>query len=151
MTDFKAKSSIFSFLIIIGALVGIVSVFTAWISIDFGFFGSISWSGWEIVRSGLDQPDLGNLSSNYVQWMPLVVLLFSVIALLIGLAALVKPRKEMGIGAVLCGIITIIAAALFYLDGDLSGVIGNGVYIAMAAGAIMFIFGALRLSVSNDQ
>ena len=151
MTDFKAKSSIFSFLIIIGGLIGIVAVFMAWISVQWGGITLFSMSGWEIVKSGLDQPDLGNLSSNYVQWMPLIVLIFSVIALLIGLAALVKPKKEMGIGAVLCGVITVIAAALFYADIDLSDFFGAGGYVAMLAGAILLIFGALRLSVSNDQ
>jgi len=155
MKDNKARSSAFSILIIVGGLIGIIAVFLAWLSMEWGGITIFSMSGWEVMREGFDQPNLSNLSDNYVQWMPLIVLLFSVIALFIGLAALVKPKKEMGIGAVMCGIIMIIAAIVFYTYKSfgvaVSDFAGMGIYLAMAAGVVLLIFGALRLSVSNDQ
>ncbi|MDR0309508.1 MAG: hypothetical protein LBH88_01955 [Candidatus Methanoplasma sp.] len=148
MTDFKAKSSIYSIMIMIGGLIGIIAVFMAWIDIDFGILGSYTMSGWEITTESLKNPSLGNIDDNYVRWMPLLVLIFSVVGLLIGLTALLKPRKEIGAGAVVCGILAILAGILFYINDNLSDVIGLGVFIAMAAGVLLVITGALRMSVN---
>jgi len=138
-------SSIYSILILVGGLIGIIAVFLAWIDVDFGIFGSYTVSGWEIVRESLEDPALGDISESYVQWMPLIVLIFSVVGLLIGLTALLKPRKEMGAGAIVCGILAVIAGILFYTYESISDVAGMGIYLAMVAGIVMVIFGALRL------
>ena len=144
MTDFKALSSIYSILILIGGLIGVLAVFLAWIDIN-GIFISYTWSGWEIIRESINNPALGDISDSYAQWMPLIVLIFSVVGLLIGLTALLKPRKEVGAGAIVCGILVVIAGILFYTYESISNYAGTGIYLAIVAGIVMVIFGALRL------
>ena len=144
MVDIKAKSSIFSIIILIVGLIGIISVFMAW----FDFYG-FTKSGWEIFNeSGSGDP--------YVMYMPVIVLAFSIIAMIIGLIGLIKPMKEMGAGVIVSGILVVIAAILYYTYsetglttikmGDYAGI---GLWLAMIAGILLIIFGALRLTVKD--
>jgi uncharacterized membrane protein (UPF0136 family) len=136
MADFKVTSSIYSTLIIIGGLVGIVSVFMAWLDVD--------RTGWEIINN----PIYGSIADSYIQWMPLVVLIIAFNGLFAGLTALIRPRKGIGAGAIVCGILMIVAAVLFFIhDKPILTDNGAGVYLAMVAGVLLVIFGALRMSV----
>ncbi|MCL1810944.1 MAG: hypothetical protein FWG41_01810 [Methanomassiliicoccaceae archaeon] len=146
MTDYKSTSSIYSILVLLGGLIGVIAVFIAWISMDLGLWGTFEVTGWEIIRESLDNPSLGSLSDDYVQWMPLLVLIFSAIGLITGLIGVLKPRKEFGAGAVVCGLLTIVAAVVFYLYDFIKDFAGMGIYLAIVAGVMMLIFGALRLS-----
>jgi len=144
MVDIKAKSSIFSIIILILGLIGIISVFMAWL--DFGF--GITMSGWEVFN------DLNISGAPYIIWMPLVVLIFSIIALIIGLIGIIKPMKEMGAGVIVSGILLVIAAILFYTyseDGDkMSELVGIGLWLALIIGVLLIVFGALRLGVKEN-
>ena len=144
----NSVSTVYSLLIIAGGLIGIVGVFLAWI--DLG--GIYSVSGWEIIRESLDNPSLSGISDDYVKWMPLIVLVFSVIGLLCGIASAAKPNKVVGAGTILCGIFAIIAVIVFWTYSwgpfHMSDYIGTGVYLAAAGGALLVIFGALRASVN---
>jgi hypothetical protein len=136
-----------SILIMVGGLLGLLSVFMAWFEISIGWV-TVSMSGWEIIRESVDGMDGG-----YVQWTPLIVMIFSVIALLIGLSTLVKPHKAAGMGALVSGILVLIGAILFYTYTEKVGLVtlrmsdylGTGVYLAIVAGIIIIIFGALRM------
>jgi hypothetical protein len=141
-----------SILIMIGGLIGILSVFTAWFTLDL-WLTSVSWSGWEIFRDST-----GDLADGYSQWMPLVVLIFSVIAALIGLFSLFKPSKTIGGGAIVCGILVLVGAILFATYTETAGplsmkymdFIDTGVYLAIVAGIVIIVFGAVRM-ISKEK
>jgi len=141
--NLSSKSSIFSLIVIIGAIIGIVSVFIAWFSVtDFGF--TMSLTGWDICsRSN------GFGSGEYVVWMPLVALIFSVVALLSGLVYLVVKQKVICVVSIVSGILIIVAAILF-ISYSSYGVhmwdyLGIGTYLAIISGLLVIIFGALAL------
>ena len=100
----------------------------------------------------------GNTTGGLFIWMPLVVLIFSLIAAFLGLSGLLKPSKQKGKGAVACGVIIVLAALIFYLGridlvlttANMSDYCGIGVFLAMAAGVLLAIFGALR-ATSTEQ
>jgi hypothetical protein len=144
-----AKTSmnmISSIMIMIGGLIGILAVFTAWISMDL-LIVKVSMTGWEITKEAFKD------GSDYAQWMPLLVLIFSVIALLIGLSTFVKPHKAAGAGALASGILVLIFVILFWTYTEpgyhMSDWVSTGVYLAAAAGVLILIFGALRMTSKN--
>jgi hypothetical protein len=145
MNDLTAKSSIFSILIIIFGLIGVIGVFLAWLDAGFGF----TMSGWEIIRETINDPSLNMSDYEYLKWMPLITLIFSLIAMIIGLLALLKPKKEIGAGALAAGIVVAIAAALFLFQFPIDDVMGAGVYIALVSGILMIVGGALRVTVND--
>lgn len=147
MVDVKAKSTIFSLIALIGAIIGIVGIFMAWISVDL-FLSTYSVSGWEIITESLEARDFS--LDGYVQWTPLVVLVFSVIGLLTALMGVARPGKPGGVGTLVCGIFVLIGAILFMTysnDGiSMSDFLGVGVYLALVSGILLLIFGALMSS-----
>ncbi len=150
MVDIRAKSSIYSIIVLIGAIIGIAGIFLAWFQADV-MVTTISSSGWDIIQNAIDKGDF-DLSDGYYRWMPLIVLVFAVIAALNSLVSIARPGRTGGIIAVISGLLMIIAAILFitYSETDLgvtwfkmSDYLGVGVYLAIVAGALSLIFGAL--------
>jgi len=138
--DLKSQSSMSSLIVIIGAIIGIASVFITWYSVsDFGF--TYSMTGWDIYSQGKD------FNGGYFIWMPLLTLIFSVIALLSGLVYFAVRQKAINLISILFGILIIVAAILYATyssDGDsLYNYLGIGVYLAIISGLLVIISGAL--------
>jgi hypothetical protein len=145
MAENNSSALAFSAFIIIGGLLGILSVFLAWI--DFG--GLFTMSGWEIIQNSIESPSLSTLEDDYFKWMPLVVLIFGALGLLLGISAIAKPNKVAGGGAAFCGILMIIAVIVYMMYSIAPNVIlmeysGIGTFLAGGAGTLLLIFGLLR-------
>lgn len=144
MVDLKAKSTIYSVIALVGALIGIIGIFVVWMEYEFLFI-EVTRTGWEFITNSLDNPDFS--LDGYVKWTPLIVLVFSVIGLIVALLGIARPGRSGGIGAAVSGIFVLLGAILFILYSDngfkMSEYIGMGVYLAVIAGVILLIFGIL--------
>jgi len=99
--------------------------------------------------------------------MPLIVLLFAVVATIIGWIMIVQSIKDAGLGIVISGVIILIASLLFisytegrysiigdvlYSEGGYSTIVGHadiGPYLALIVGILLIIFGALSYTVKD--
>lgn len=153
MVDVRSRSAIYSIVVLLGAIVGIAGVFMAWLQIDL-FVGTYSVSGWEILNNAIEDSTLDNIVDGYPRWMPLIALVFAVIALLNSLVAIARPGKTGGIIAVISGLLMIVSVILFatYSETVLlwtfkaSDYISTGVYMTAVAGILILIFGVLMSS-----
>jgi hypothetical protein len=135
----------FSVIALIAGIVGIAAVFMVWMD-------SFSLTGWEIIREAVDDSTIN--SDDYFRWMPLVVLVFSVIGILNSLASVARPGKVGGMVAVISGLLIVIATILFasytyevlFFEFRMYDYLGIGVYVSAIAGIIMLIFGAMMTS-----
>jgi len=143
-TDLRPAPSIYSILIMIGGLMGIISVFLTWISIDFSLW-TFTMTGWEVVEESFSGTVMGDLAGSYAQWMPLIVLTFSAAALIMGAAALIRPRNCAAAGSIICGGLVVAANILFCTYDGLYKTAGGGIYLAAAAGFVIAVFGVLRM------
>ncbi|MCL2148543.1 MAG: hypothetical protein FWH47_04320 [Methanomassiliicoccaceae archaeon] len=129
-----SKAALFSILMMVGGAIGVASVFSPWTAL----------TGWELMKNMIDGLSGGSLSSFY-GWIPLMVLVSSISALITGLVAIASTKRAFGSGMISAGVMMAIIAILFIFT-DTSGVIGTGVYMAVAAGIVMAASGALRSS-----
>ncbi|MCL2148811.1 MAG: hypothetical protein FWH47_05685 [Methanomassiliicoccaceae archaeon] len=145
MVEFESKASRYAIIALMGGIVGIVSVFVAWLD----YWGIVTVSGWKVLTTILENTSLSEIGENYPFYMPLVILVFSVCGMLCGLLALFKPGRAGGRGAVLSGAIVAVAPVFFIwkmYDGGASEVLSFGAFVAIAAGVVMVISGALMNS-----
>jgi hypothetical protein len=126
-------------MILTGGLLGIVSMFLIW--------SGSSWyasDGWWFIRH------MGEFASmdHYGWWMPSIVLMTSVSVAINGLVGMLRPVKGGGVTAIVCGIIMIAATYGFmrYFEGGhgLFDDIGPGVWVTIAAGVLLIIFGTVK-------
>jgi magnesium-transporting ATPase (P-type) len=140
--DFKKTSKIYSVLIIIGALIGILAVFLTWV--ELGPSGTMT--GLELSIETLTDP---KVYSSYITWLPLVVLIASLNAAINGAVSATRSGRGGGSSAAVTGVILTVTAVLFITDPFNSGsgmtdFVSIGAYLAVAAGVLVTIFGVLR-------
>jgi len=143
MKDLKSRSSIFSIIVLVAGLVGIISLFLTWESFSLG-----SFSGWDYITAVFNSPYV-----IYTEWVPLFVLIFSVVATIFAALVFFKPRMEFGVIIIISGIFWVIAAAVFIMYTEPSYRMidhaGIGFYLAFIAGIILLVFGILRMAVKD--
>jgi len=146
MANFKATTSIYAIIVVLGAIAGIVGVFMAWYG-----GSSLSLTGWDLIRWVTDDISvIEHIKDIYVLYMPLIVLIFCVGGLLSGLITILRPGRIGGGGAAVCGLFALIAAIVFMWKLDFTTeLFGIGLYLAAVAGVLMLIFGALVISSKN--
>ena len=182
MNDLKTIPSVLSIAIVVAGLIGIISVFLVWISSGNG----VTSTGWEYIfrqSSGGDGGgamfDFSRITENFYPgssypqiifgWEPILVLIFSAVALIFGAYLIFKPKKELVPGVIISGILVVIAALSLYRRIDtfntqisnfntlipdtqtpiMSNFAGIGLFFAMAAGILLILFGVLRLAVKD--
>jgi hypothetical protein len=147
MTDNNSTATAFTAMIVIGGLIGIISLFFAWADYD-GF----TMSGGRYVLEVTLSPE--HILEDVTVLMPHVVLILSLIVTILGLSAIKKQDSAVGRTAIVCGILVIIAAiAWVYMPSEmwLPEWTGVGTYIAAAAGVLMVISGVLRNRVPTKS
>ncbi|MCL1978639.1 MAG: hypothetical protein FWG60_00545 [Methanomassiliicoccaceae archaeon] len=141
MAGTKKVLLVYAILMGIGGLIGILGVFLAWL--DYG--GGDTTTGWEIIRLATE---MDYFTSGYIQWTPLLVLIFSSLAVIAGAAASAKPSIYKCATAVASGLIVLIAAIVFLLYTEpgfrVIDDLGIGVYFAIASGVLIVIVGLSR-------
>ena len=140
MSAFKAKSTIFSFLILVAGLAAIGSFFMVWYT-----WGPLSITGLQLIT------DYSISGSAYLDWMPLLVLMSGLSVAISGLVALVRQHNGINWSVVLSGLIILVAAALFYTNSSTSDFAGTGVLVAMAAGVLVIVFSVLSMVVKDKK
>ncbi|MCL2317919.1 MAG: hypothetical protein FWC44_02530 [Methanomassiliicoccaceae archaeon] len=148
MFDLKSRSSIFTLIVLIAGLAGIISMFLTWESFFDGYHLWI-YSGWGYISDLIESPFYV-----YVVWVPLFVLIFSLVATIFAALSLFKSRTDFGVIMILSGIFWVIAAVAFILytapGYSMVDYAGIGFYLAFAAGILVLLFGLLRMAVKDN-
>ena len=155
---------IFKVIMLAGAVIGIVSVFLLWYSSDYSMF-QLNYTGYDFFTKSHGHPDEG-----YFIYMPLVVLIASVLALVLSVLSF-KAHEKKAAAAVAAAGAAALAAALLYAtypesfiwlstpdetfnliyDIKLMDNPGVGIYCAMAAGLFLIVGGAGALLRKKKQ
>jgi len=120
--------------ILAGGLVAILGVFLTW-------YGS--YSGWNIVMRSFEYTSTG-LVEGYAQYMPLFILMIGVSAIISGIMFTVRPIKGGGLNVIIYGIFIIVAAILFVNWVPSTSLLGIGVWVCAAAGALLMVLGVYK-------
>lgn len=144
----SGTSSILAFLCAIGCIVGI---FLLWIQVDLSIFGSINFTGWELVKDALNSGTF-ELSDGYYIWMPVVAIIFSVIGLvgtLFGGGGTTTISGLLVLGAVVA--FALYSESLFgFKVFAMHEHLGIGAYITGISGFLMMMFG-IGMSLSDED
>jgi len=168
--NFNAGSAeLLKIMMLTGAIIGVISLFQLWLSMDYMIFG-FDYAGYDFILKILNGNE--GYSMGYYAYMPLIVFAASVIAVITSVLAFTKREKFGAVAGIILGVIVLISALLYifypsstimvsndvaYLVGDfrLMDCLGVGVYSAVFAGIFLIIGGALvlvrRRAVPQDQ
>ena len=146
---FDVKSNLFGILAIVGGLLMIVGVFMDWVVFDFGFLGTETVSGMEV----LDELESDEVS----MYAPMIALVIGVVSLLVGGVSLLGKaddmKRIMSIATIILAIIFVIFAFMFNgeLSGDDFGIVkaGAGLWIALVGGIVSAVGGVLGIVKLN--
>jgi len=130
----NSLSIVTALMVLLGAVLALAGVFLAWTD----FFG-ITTSGWEMamnVFKGYSMP-------NYAWYMPLVVLMVAVSAVINALAAAIRPTKGGAGAGIFSGIIVLVAVILF-VNEFTTNLAGIGVWVCAAGAVLMVLFGIIK-------
>jgi hypothetical protein len=134
-----SKVNIFSLLLLIGAIIGLVSIFVTWT--DYLGQGLLTATGWDYVDNGF-RFGFDHLEDVSV----LLALMASVITIICGSLAVILRKKIFGTVGAVFGFLMILASLLFIVGLTNTGVvldwINIGVFLMMVAGIISTVGGA---------
>jgi len=149
MIDLKKNSSICSLLMMIGGLMGVLSLFLVWLDVN----GS-TLTGWSILFGNYNTfLSLVGYSNFYMLYVPYIAFTFSFYGFVSGLMLLRRSRSNGGTGSAIAGIVVLVTAVLFSTYSrtvtstftmSIADYLSTGFYLAVAAGILMFVFGVLR-------
>ncbi|MCL2032377.1 MAG: hypothetical protein FWG96_03805 [Methanomassiliicoccaceae archaeon] len=157
-TKFAADPDLFKIMMLIGAVMGIGSVFLAWFSLDM-LVARFEYNGFDFYLKGLDLPD-GYPSAGYYAYMPLAVFAAAAISVIPAALSFTKRGKNGAAAATVLGAV-MLAATLLYIfypmskmalissgadliaDIRLMDYLGAGVYLAVIASMLLIIGGAI--------
>jgi len=129
MSDSKVNT--FSLLLVIGAIVGLISIFLEWDSL-------FDKTGLDFINDGLGH-GLDSISA-------FLAVITSVFALICGLLTIFSKKKIQGIVGAIFGFLMLLAGLLFIVDllastNTVFSHLGIGVYVLLIAGALTVIGG----------
>jgi len=129
MSDSKVNT--FSLLLVIGAIVGLISIFLEWDSL-------FNKTGLDFINDGLGH-GLDSISA-------FLAVITSIFALICGLLTIFSKKKIQGIVGAIFGFLILLAGLLFIVDllastNTVFSHLGIGVYVLLIAGALTVIGG----------
>ena len=148
MADSKKSSLVFAVMILIGGLIGIISLFLIWVEGN-----GLSITGWEVAYNNSSLLPLVGYNNSYLLWVPMIVLMLSLSGAINGAALISHRRARGGIASAAFGAIILGAVIIFSqfsrpltqtYSFNMADLIGTGVYMAAVAGVLMLVFGVLR-------
>lgn len=135
--------SIGNILLIVGGILALISFFLGWVNYEtsIGIPGlNTSWSSDPFTGSDL----MGLEHSSFVAYMPLLVLIFGIIAIVTAILPMFMdvPQKTISIVQLVVGVLIVVFALIFVLMGG-----GSGLYSGDAAEVVkgMIDTGVLRM------
>ena len=146
MNYLKTPSTTFLIFAIVAGAIGIFSVFVTWTYSD-----HLSTSGWELIQGApfYVHSTLVPLSEalGIYRWIPLLILVFSAVALTLGVILSRTERRGFGIGMTISGILMVAVTVLFNKQdhGLFIEYAGDGEVFAVVAGVIIIILGIVRI------
>jgi hypothetical protein len=153
----EGSIEILKVMMLVGALVGIFSVSQFWFNLDFRFV-QFDYTGYDFFMITHGQPDTG-----YFIYMPLAVIIVSVLAMIPSIMSFFsKYEKKGAIAGILMGVVILVAVLLFvfypesqiWLSGTnadyvgeirLRDSLGSGIYAAVVSGIFLILGGAVIL------
>jgi hypothetical protein len=155
-SNFAAGSAdLFKVIMLAGSIVGIASVFLLWLSMEFVIV-QFNYSGYDLFMKAHGYPDEG-----YFIYMPLIVLLASVVSVIVSVIVFTKHELKAAAAGTALGATVLISASLYILyplskirlssteadliaDINLMDHLGGGAYSAIAAG-IFLVAGSISV------
>lgn len=143
-------------MIAIGGLIGLISVFVVW----------VNGNGLTITGIGIIYDYNNTLLALigyrdlYILFIPLIVLSFSASGLVNGSMLAVRKTNRGGAGIAIYGAIMLLATVVFIMYSRpittecmfyMSDYISIGVYMAVAGGILMMVFGALKVALRRTS
>ena len=160
-TFLSDRAGLFKILMLTGAVIGVLSVFMSWFSIDYVFF-RFDYAGYDFYLKSFDYPD-NYPGIGYYAYMPFIVLGSSILAAVFSvLSFFTRYEKKGAILATVLGMVMLVSTLLyvFYPESNIvisnsSAVIinemrlldhlGGGVYSAFIACMFLILGGILIL------
>jgi hypothetical protein len=147
-TDAKVGPlSIAQVLILIGAIIGIISVFLTWWSFDW-IIQTTSYSGWDFAFNG-------NINTgDFQKYCPLIAWIFAIIAIIAAALPMIAADKIQpkvaGIITLICGLLMIIFSVVWgtWAVGGGDNMFKNaqyGVWLMIVGGVVILIGGILPM------
>lgn len=148
----EPKISINQFFVILGFIMGIISLFTLWISIDFNHL-MLGMSGWYLTASD----NVSKLGLDEIQrYFPLIIFIISFIGAFLITVNILMPNnltKKLEIFIPLLGLIMLILAIMFGVwdtkyFGEVFDSAGVGLWISIIGSLLIMIFGTIDVMIS---
>ena len=153
-------SDLFRIVMLIGAVIGAVSLFQTWFSMDFVFF-RIDYAGYDFYLRSLSYPS--NFPSiGYYAYMPFAVFIASAAGVAVSALTFTKHWKKGAVAGFFLGCVIVISALLyvFYPVSEMAfstpgfsivweirlmDYLGSGAYSAVTAGILLLLGGLLLM------
>ncbi|MCL2317803.1 MAG: hypothetical protein FWC44_01925 [Methanomassiliicoccaceae archaeon] len=170
MPDITNKTTMLSIAIVAAGLIGVISVFLTWYVPD----QLLTFSGWDTWNTFNDVPETGGgalfdfsrIGENFYPvdpvpvpyqmyaWIPLLVLIISAVALVLGVCSAAMPKRIYAVGTMISGAIVVVLVLVFITYSEtvmgipvsMLNFAGIGVYFGFVAGGLMILFGFMNLS-----
>jgi hypothetical protein len=145
MSGEGSPNAVFKILIFVGAVLGVASVFTTWLSFELGVYTE-HITGWDMIKNIWYD---GEISNEPIVYMSAAILVFSIIALAGAVSLIMSSRRKKGTLVIISGAIITASAILFSMYTISNEVVriefmdflGVGIYLATTTGMLIFIGG----------